>query len=88
MIDASLLASLKKSSEKRIQKDAVLQMTLKEVQEDQESGEVVLGEYRKKITSNPKFGDDEANEQEFETQKGAFIDEAVNIVVDMIQLKK
>jgi len=84
-ISPELLSDLSKKSSRRIASNKLLQQTLKDLKEEKDSGPTHLGRYRKKVESRPNFGDDDASEKEIEDQKGAFIDEAVNIVVDMTQ---
>lgn len=81
------VVKLAAESKKRVAKDETLQKIVKDLAEDKkEEGAVRLGDLRKKAEKNKDFGDEEAGKAEYEKKKKAFIDEGVNIAVDLIGL--
>lgn len=82
------VVKLSAQSKKRVAKDATLQQIVKDIAEDKkDEGTVRLGDLRKKAEKNKDYGDEDANKAEYEKKKKAFVDEGVNIALDLIGLK-
>ena len=83
------LALLEQRSKKRVAKDKVLQEVLKDVKEGKDDeGPTSLAEVRKEAKKKDNYGDEDAAKNEYERKKKAFVDEGVNIVVDLIGLDR
>ena len=87
-VKAADLVKLAAASKSRVAKDQVLQALVKELAEDEkDEGTVRLGDLRKKAEKDKGYGDEEAGKAEYEKKKKAFVDEGVNIAVDLIGLE-